>query len=223
MDRGIKIAVLMICLNEERYLDLCLTRIVDYADSILIAEGATELAVELGWAGPEGTSSDRTVEILRSWEQSSAKIGVIEGDGPWKDKPAMYNRLLGELPADITHVHLISPDEIYERVELKIIRGMLEADPDQVLAFQCCHYGPGGCELSGGENGVLDHFYHRVFPVRRGDTFPERSIDRLGSGRKIRQVRGIRIQHYGHINLDYSRKKWAYYKVRKERWAAAHN
>jgi glycosyltransferase involved in cell wall biosynthesis len=212
---SVKIAALMIVLNEERFLDLCLTRIQGYADQILIAEGATELTAELSWSGPDGASTDRTREIIEEWGD---KVDYKPSTGPWPDKVEMYNSLLARVKRSITHVHLISPDEFYEKADLNLIKQKLAAHPKEVLAIQCIHYASGGRELHGGGNNVLDHYYHRIFPRIEGERFIGRTVDRLGGDLNVHNITEFKIQHYGHIDPGYSERKAKYYLERAHRW-----
>ena len=216
MSAEVSMAVLMICLNEEQFLDICLNKIYDYADQILIAEGATRLAVELGWSGPDGRSSDRTIEILNAWAQRE-KIKVI-GSGDWKDKPEMGNRLLKELNDGITHIHIVDPDELYEHSELELIKGVLAGNDAEIFRIQAMHYGPGGGTINGGE---LDLFYHRIYRWKVGRHFHPRSINILvddNASMKEFMIRDFKYKHYGHINPKKSQVKVAYYHERKKRW-----
>lgn len=211
-----RIAVLMIVLNEEKYLDLTLTRIYDYADQILIAEGAVKDAIARGWAGPDGRSTDRTLEILKAWSHRE-KVTVVSEQ--WAEKSDMGNRLLKEVKPGITHLHIIDPDEFYELAELKLIKQKLPKIDAEVIRIGAVHYGPGGARMTGGE---LNLFYHRIYRWRPGKRFQEKKIniivDPQGNIGKEFMWPLFRFRHYGHINPDYANKKVAWYSERQANW-----
>src|SRR5574341_498443 len=125
------ITVLMQVFNEEKFLDICLSKLIEYAHKIIIVEGA----VKHFWpiAGENGTSTDRTWGIIQHWAGNhSDKIVGIKARA-WNDKTELKTYGLKYVPQETNYLHIVDADEIYERSSLERIKEILELErPDYV-------------------------------------------------------------------------------------------
>lgn len=126
----IKLSVGIICLNEEEYIEICLKSIYQHAHEIIIAEGACQLYLDKNpdYVNKNGSSTDRTVEIIRNFPDPDNKILLVQG--LWKNKGEQrhqtYSRMTG------THYLLVDADEIYKSEDLDIMFEYIDKNP------QCC-------------------------------------------------------------------------------------
>jgi len=84
-----RVVACYIVLNEEEFIQASLESIYDFVDKIVIVEGGNDFAVKAGLCGPDKRSSDRTVELIRDFEDPDGKIELVQGD--WKDKVEQRN------------------------------------------------------------------------------------------------------------------------------------
>src|SRR5512134_1673059 len=102
----------MIVFNGETFLHELLDSIYDFAYEIFGVEGPDQNSLPM--AGPDGGSTDRTVEILRSYPDPERKLRVIRGT--WRDKDEQSNRYMDEVSGD--YIWQVDDDEIYKPEDL---------------------------------------------------------------------------------------------------------
>ena len=123
-----KITVGIIALNEEEYIEYSLKNIYDTADEIIIVEGSTKLWRE---ANPDtvksdGSSIDKTAEIIKNFPDPENKITLIQGK--WEDKLEMRNQYMQKAKGD--YIWLVDADEFYKKEDQKKLRKFLIENPD---------------------------------------------------------------------------------------------
>src|SRR5258708_25888879 len=86
----------MIVFNGETFLQELLESIYDFAYEIVVVEGPDQNSLPM--AGPDGGSTDRTLEILRSYPDPKRKLRGIRGT--WRDKDEQSNPYMDEVFGD---------------------------------------------------------------------------------------------------------------------------
>ena len=122
----IKVSACYIVFNEEQFLKHSLDSIYNFADEIIIIEGAVK-----GWwqyANPDGSSTDATVDIIENFPDPENKIKLIQGK--WRDKKQMQNRFLKEATGN--WILRCAGDEIYFREELMALKNFAATHMDAV-------------------------------------------------------------------------------------------
>jgi glycosyltransferase involved in cell wall biosynthesis len=113
----------MIVFNGETFLHELLESIYDFAYEIVVVEGPDQNSLPM--AGPDGGSTDRTLEILRSYPDPEGKLRVIRGT--WRDKDEQSNRYMDEVSGD--YIWQVDDDEIYKPEDLVRVAEILRDDP----------------------------------------------------------------------------------------------
>lgn len=113
----------LIVFNGEAFLHELLESIYDFAYEIVVVEGPDQNSLPM--AGPDGGSTDRTVEILRSYPDPERKLRVIRGT--WRDKDEQSNRYMAEVSGD--YLWQVDDDEIYKPEDLAKVAALLREDP----------------------------------------------------------------------------------------------
>ncbi len=122
-ETGPKFSFVMIVLNGVPFIEYSLKSIYDFANEIIIVEGAVEKCMFA--ANPDGSSTDGTVEFIKSFPDPAGKIKLIQGK--WLEKCDMQNEALKRITGD--YVWLIDSDEVYKGEDLEKIRSILKKDP----------------------------------------------------------------------------------------------
>lgn len=210
------ITVLILAFNEEKFLDICLSKIIDYSDKIIIVEGA----VEFFWdqADKDGSSIDRTNSILMDWVNNNLHKIMIVRHGPakWIDKHEMKEAGLKRVPKETDYLHIVDPDEIYNEQSLCIIEDTLETEEPDLLMFKMRHWGVGGKLLD------INDYIHRIYKWKEGSHFLPKTINVLNTviskDCKIVKLDQCLCDHYGHIDAKHSEVKRKFYEWRKNKW-----
>lgn len=216
-ESNLKITALMIVFNEEKFLDICLSKIINYADYIVIVEGA----VKHFWSiSDKGKSTDRTVDIIQEWQKNyKEKIRYISGQ--WQDKHTMQRVGFNLVPEETEYIHIVDADEIYEHMELMFIREMLETERPDVIKFRMRHWGIGGLLKKA---GIFNDPILRLFRWEKDLEPNEKTINIFNSKSKPYQhdkvitLEGQKCDHYGHIDPIRLGLKSKYYAEREEAW-----
>jgi len=125
----------MIVFNGDEFLRQALDSIYEFAYQIIIAEGADRNA--LPFANPDGTSTDRTLDIIGSYPDPARKITIVHGT--WRDKLEQSNAWIEHASGD--YVWQIDDDEIYKEEDLLTIDAMLKDRPETTaVSFHWCHF-----------------------------------------------------------------------------------
>lgn len=124
----IKISLKLITYNEAFYLPHSLKAVLPYVDEAIIVDG-----------GPDGPSTDGTLDILESFRrQYPQKVKYFSGeykasDGSW-DEMAQANQTLKYVTGDFLMLH--HADIIYDGKDMKMIRDAVESYPE-IKIFYC--------------------------------------------------------------------------------------
>jgi ADP-heptose:LPS heptosyltransferase/ubiquinone/menaquinone biosynthesis C-methylase UbiE/glycosyltransferase involved in cell wall biosynthesis/predicted O-methyltransferase YrrM len=121
-DRDAKVSFVMIVLNGMPFIEYSLKSIYEFAHEVIIVEGAVEKCMFA--ANPDGSSTDGTVEFVKSFPDPQRKIKLIQGR--WPEKCEMQNEALKHITGD--YVWLIDSDEVYKREHLDNIKRILIDD-----------------------------------------------------------------------------------------------
>ena len=212
-----KITAGMIVLNGEPFVAYSLRAMYEFADEIIVIEGAVEDAMVV--ANPDGSSKDGTVETIRNFPDPEDKITLVQGR--WKDKLEQSNAYLARATGD--YVWQVDSDELYLPEDLAAVRGMLEDDPQiTVVTFYCRPFWHSlDTQLVG---PPWETVYHRVFKRVPGARFTnhrpptvagEDGIDlaekKLVRANEMRR-RGIFMFHYSFVDPAQVKRKIEYYR-----------
>jgi ADP-heptose:LPS heptosyltransferase/peptidoglycan/xylan/chitin deacetylase (PgdA/CDA1 family)/predicted O-methyltransferase YrrM len=121
--KQVKISFVMIVLNGMPFIEYALKAIYDEAHEIIIVEGAVRECFFA--ANPDGSSTDGTVECIRSFPDPYRKIRLIQGG--WPEKCEMQNIALAHVTGD--YVWLVDSDEIYRKEDLSKVRDLIGNNP----------------------------------------------------------------------------------------------
>jgi glycosyltransferase involved in cell wall biosynthesis len=212
-----RLTIGMIVLNGEPFIEYSLRAIYDFADEIIVVEGAVESAMLA--ANPDGSSCDRTVEIVRNLPDPDSKITLVQGR--WRDKLEQSNAYLKHATGD--HVWQVDSDEMYLPEDIEQIKQMLEDDPGiTVVSFYCRPFWHNlSTQLVG---PPWETVYYRVFKHVPGARFTSHrpptvvgadgrdlSSVRLVRANEIRR-RGIFMFHYSFVDPAQVKQKIEYYR-----------
>ena len=120
---GPRFSFVMIVLNGMPFIEYSLQSIYEFAHEVIIVEGAVEKCMFA--ANPDGSSTDGTVEFIKSFPDFQRKIKLLQGK--WPEKCDMQNEALHHVTGD--YVWLIDSDEVYKREYLDKIKNILTNDP----------------------------------------------------------------------------------------------
>jgi len=112
----------MIVLNGMPFIEYSLKSVYDFAYEIIIVEGAVENCMFA--ANPDGSSTDGTVEFIKSFPDPQKKIRLVQGR--WPEKCEMQNEALKYVTGD--YVWLIDSDEVYRSQDVEKIKEILKSD-----------------------------------------------------------------------------------------------
>jgi len=121
-EREPKFSFVMIALNAMPFIEYSLKSVYDFAHEIIIVEGAVENCMFA--ANPDGSSTDGTVEFIKSFPDPQKKITLVQGR--WPEKCEMQNEALRHVSGD--YIWLIDSDEVYRCQDLEKIKEILKSD-----------------------------------------------------------------------------------------------
>lgn len=206
----------IIVFNGAAFLKEVLESIYDFAFEIIVIEGPDLNALSM--AGPDGGSTDGTMDILRGFPDPEKKLKVIRGI--WQSKDQQCNRFIEQVSGD--YIWQVDDDEIYKKEDLLKIERILLEDPDiTAVAFYWQNFFKGFDRVM-----VADPPYEvwRLFRFRPGYQFsthrPPTVVDGPGGavmnhmkplhGQALADA-GIYIYHYSYVFDDQVRDKIRYH------------
>lgn len=114
-----RICFSMIVFNGDHVLEASLESIYEAASQIVITEGPVQHYVDQGFM----TSTDNTVEIIKSFPDPENKIVLIQGQ--WPEKAEMVRAQTHFVLSDIEYMWVVDADEVYREEDLQTVLGML--------------------------------------------------------------------------------------------------
>ncbi len=195
----------MIVFNGDFFLKQCLDGVYDFAHEIVVIEGAD--AVSRPFATPDGSSTDRTWEILQNYPDPKGKLKLFRGQ--FKDKDEQSNAFMRHLSGDF--VWLLDSDELYQPSDMEQIARTLHDDP-QLMAVEMRHrVFFGGLErIAHGRHWETTFWrIHRHHPGARYISHRPVNIMHPTSGQTLNEMKhisadqlddsGIRMFHYSYV------------------------
>jgi glycosyltransferase involved in cell wall biosynthesis len=194
----------MIVFNGDFFLRQCLDGVYDFAHEIVIVEGAD--AVSQPFANTDGSSTDRTWEILQNYPDPKRKIRLVRGK--FRDKDEQSNAFMQHLTGDF--VWLLDSDEMYQPQDMERLARTLQDDP-QLMAVEMRHrvFFGGLDRIAHGKHWELTFWrIHRLYPGAR--YISHRPVNIMHpSGRTMNDMKhlsadqldemGIRMMHYSYV------------------------
>lgn len=231
----IKISVGAIVFNGEislpdNMLEAWLQQVYEIGDEIIIVEGATKAVDhywdgDTQWATTDGKSTDRTLEIIKSFPDPDKKIKLIESSGFWNGKTQMTNEWCKHITGD--YMWIISTDEFYLENDVKKIKDLInERVPDQIDFYANHFWGDfDNCiDETSGQGWGNDIPWERIFRHMRGSRWvrhePPRylhpdgllTIDKSLITRDETLKMGIKMNHYSFVDEKQINFKSKFYK-----------
>ena len=216
-----RISLGMIVLNGEPFIEYSLRQMYDHVDEIIVVEGAVEKAMFA--TNADGSSTDRTVEIVRNLPDPDGKIQLIQGR--WKGKLEQSQEYMKRATGD--YVWAVDSDEMYLPDDVARIKQMLEDDPEITVvsfyerafwhSFRTQLVGP---PWEGCREGVFYRLFKRVPgahytthrpPTVAGDDDVNLVEKKLVRANEMRR-RGIFLFHYSYVDTGQIRQKVEYYR-----------
>jgi len=171
----------MIVFNGDFFLRQCLDGVYDFAHEIVIVEGAD--AVSQPFANADGSSTDRTWDILQNYPDPKNKIRLVRGK--FKDKDEQSNAFMQHLSGDF--VWLLDSDEMYLPQDMERLAKTLHDDPE-LMAVEMRHR-----VFFGGLDRIA-HGKHWELTFWR--------IHRLYSGARYISHRPVNIMHPSGVTMN---------------------
>lgn len=213
-----KISFGMIVFNGDHVLKENIESIYPFAHQILITEGPVKHYQQLGFT----TSTDKTIEIIKSFPDPQNKIKLFQGR--WPEKDEMCNAYAAHLTGD--YVWHIDCDEIYKPEDMEKVIKYLNDHQNSCysMSFRLRSF-YGGFEryISGFEENFEVHRIQKTIPGKaRWKTHRPPTMVWPPTGRLCREMGhinhyttdswGIRIYHYSHTFPKQVKAKMDYYK-----------
>lgn len=218
VDPNLKVAVGMIVFNGDHILEGVLDCVYPWASQICIAEGpvkfhADRLSVE--------TSTDNTVDIIRSFPDPDKKINLVQG--VWDEKLAMCNAWIEKVKPDTHYVWQYDSDEMYRQEHIERVLSLLGPDGYDSVAFRFrSFYGGFERHMIGWEEAQPTHRIKRFYPDAKWITHRPPTIYNPETNKPWRERRhlthwevdaaaGVRIFHYSFVFPSQAEMKYQYY------------
>lgn len=212
---SVKISFGMIVFNGDYVLRENLESIYPFADSIVIAEGPVTHYRKLGFS----VSTDKTVEIIKTFPDPGNKIKLVQGQ--WASKDAMCNGYAPQLTGDF--VWHVDSDELYKPEDMeKVVKYLTDNDCYSMSFRLKSFYGGFDRFISGFEENFEVHRIQRIIPGKsRWVTHRPPTMLWPPTGKKCKDMGhvdfkttdswGIRIYHYSHVFPTQVKAKMDYY------------
>jgi hypothetical protein len=124
-------------------LEAWLSQIYKIGDEIIIVEGATKAIShywdgDTSWATTDGSSTDNTIDVIKSFPDPEKKIKLIQANGFWNGKTHMTNEWAKHMTGD--YIWMISTDEFYMEKDVEKIKNILETKRPDQIDFYANHF-----------------------------------------------------------------------------------
>lgn len=156
-----KISFVIIVLNGMPFIRASLKNIYEKAYEIVIVEGAVKNCMFA--ANSDGSSTDGTVNFIKSFPDPLNKIRLIQG--AWPEKCEMQNEALKIISGD--YIWLVDSDELYKEKDMNMIIQMLVNDSTITeICFPAFHFWK-GFDYIISSKPLENAFFHRIFKLNR--------------------------------------------------------
>ena len=205
-----KIAACYIVFNEEEFIRESILSIYDFVHKIIIVEGSTKYNRQ--YAKPDGSSSDKTVEKIKSIKDRQNKILLIQGK--WEDKTSMRNKYC-EYLSGYDYAFIIDGDEVWSKEDLAKVEQLMFSEPNvQAFSFNMLEFWK---DLSHISRGVWEKFLGRktLIKLDKGLSYKDHltPIDKNGNVIRSKLHPEIKFFHYNYVKSDEKiRQKFEYYR-----------
>jgi len=219
----VRITAGMIVLNGEPFIAYSLRAIYDVVDEIIVVEGAVQKAMFA--ANPDGSSKDRTVEIIKNFPDPDGKITLVRGR--WKGKLEQSQEYMRRATGD--YVWIVDSDEMYLPEDIAHVKQMLEDDPEITVVsfYERAFWHNLHTQLVGPPwEGVREAVFYRLFkrvpgarftthrpPTVVGDDGVNLVEKKLVRANEMRR-RGVFLFHYSYVDAGQVKQKIEYYRRR---------
>lgn len=202
----------MIVFNSDHILDAVLESIYPFASQIIITEGPVRYYIWRGFT----TSTDNTVEIIKTFPDPDKKIKLIQGQ--WHEKTEMMKAQVEYVHPDTTHAWMVDADEVYKADDIEKILRILHKY-DSVGFRSLSFYGNFETVLTGFEQKAE---YQRIQRWTKQGWHRHRAPTILNpeSGRPWREhrhlnfeqtsARGVYLYHYTYVFPSQFQRKMPY-------------
>lgn len=216
-----KFSFFTIVFNGDDFIRESLRSVYAFAHEIFIIEGAVRECWEI--ANPDGSSTDATTDIIRSFPDPQGKIRVFQGK--WENKEQMTNVPLPHVTGD--YVWQLDSDEAYKEEDLPRLARLIQDSPDvSCVYFKTIDFFQGFDRIMVGKN---DHkrssHLDRIWRFKKGSRFiGHRPPDLycpgenkfMGQGKRLdgewlAATHGIYLYHYSYVTDKQVRDKMVFY------------
>lgn len=213
-----RIAACYIVCNEEEFIKYSLESIYDFADEIIIVEGAVEEYMHA--ANPDGSSKDSTVKEIKIFPDPRHKITLIQGR--WKNKEQQRTAYLERVTAD--WLLQIDGDEVYKKEDLARMFNMIQKDKKLIgLSYPLLNFWHNFKTVARGGQWELGQ--NRFYRIKTGYHYKthHQLHDEMGNPifsdriyrKMIKTCPGVYVYHYAYCKRGENvRNKLKYYKDR---------
>ena len=213
-----RISVCYIVCNEEEFIEYSIASIYDFADEIIIVEGAVKTYMHA--AKPDGSSKDRTVERIKNFPDVENKITLIQGK--WKDKEEQRTAYLKQVTGD--WLLQVDGDEVYKKEDLARMMHMIMKNKElMALSFPLLNFWHNfRTVVRGGQWELSQNRFYRIktgYHYKTHHQIHDEKGQPIFSGKMyrglIKPCSGAKVYHYAYCKTGGNvRSKLKYYKDR---------
>ncbi len=215
-----RISVCYIVCNEAEFLEYSIASIYDFADEIIIVEGAVEAYAHA--ANEDGSSKDQTVERIKGYPDFENKITFVQKKGGWKDKEEQRSAYMQHITGD--WLLQVDGDEVYKKKDLQRLLSMVQKDRKLMgVTFPLLNFWHNFRTVVRGGQWELQQ--NRFYRIKTGHNYKTHHQIHDKEGQAIytslkyrsfvRPCPGVKVYHYAYCKKGHNvRDKLKYYKDR---------
>ena len=215
-----KFSFLTIVFNGDDFIYQSLMSVYEFAHEIFVVEGAEMDA----WciANADGSSTDKTNEILKNFPDPENKIKFFHGK--WKSKEEMTNAPLKYVTGD--YIWRLDSDEVYKKKDLYEFSKIISERPEIThVTFLQQEFFKGFERIMVPKNGLKKYLYDKIWKFENGsyfighrppDLYSPSSNKFMGkgvtlSGVELEEKYNINIYHYSMVTDKQAIDKMIYF------------